>query len=128
MNSMHFNTLDSKYSEITPEIEALAEICLANEKIDQELYTKYKVNRGLRDLEGNGVLTGLTEISDIQSFDTSSGEKIPCEGKLYFRGINVYDLVDGFINEKGAVLKKQPTCSCSANCPIKKSLMILTNY
>lgn len=95
-----FNTLDSKYSEITPEILELTKLCLENSSIDAELYTKYKVNRGLRDLNGNGVLTGLTEISEIQSFDMVDGEKVPCEGKLYYRGVDVETFVDGFIGEK----------------------------
>ncbi len=95
-----FNTLDSKYSEITDEIQALATLCLKNSKINPELYTKYSVNRGLRDVNGNGVLTGLTEISEIQSFDTSTGEKIPCEGELYYRGYEIQKLVNGFISEK----------------------------
>lgn len=95
-----FNTLDSKYSEITPEILELTQLCLENSSIDPELYTKYKVNRGLRDLNGNGVLTGLTEISDIQAFDMVDGEKVPCEGKLFYRGIDIETFVDGFIGEK----------------------------
>jgi citrate synthase len=95
-----FNTLDDKYSEITPEIEAMSRLCVENSTIDTELYTKYQVNRGLRDLNGNGVLTGLTEISDIQSFDTSTGKKIPMDGRLFFRGVDVEDLVQGFISEK----------------------------
>ncbi|MEL7655565.1 MAG: citrate/2-methylcitrate synthase, partial [Bacillota bacterium] len=100
MLERNFNTLDSKYSEITPEILKLTELCLENSSIDTELYTKYKVNRGLRDLNGNGVLTGLTEISEIQAFDMVDGEKIPCEGKLFYRGVNVETLVEGFIKEK----------------------------
>ena len=95
----NWNTLDSKYSEITPEILELTQLCLDNSSIDPELYTKYKVNRGLRDLSGNGVLTGLTEISEIQAFDSVDGEKVPCEGRLFYRGINVESLVDGFIME-----------------------------
>lgn len=96
----HFNTLDSKYSEITQEILNLTELCLENSKIDSKLYAKYEVNRGLRDVNGNGVLAGLTEISDIQSFDTSTGEKIPCDGKLFYRGYDIEKIVEGFIQEK----------------------------
>ncbi|MDR0853603.1 MAG: citrate/2-methylcitrate synthase [Clostridiales Family XIII bacterium] len=94
------NSLEDKYSDITPEIARLAAICMNNGVIEPELYTQYKVNRGLRDLNGNGVLTGLTEISEIQAFDTSSGEKVPIDGRLYFRGIEIHDLVNGFIDEK----------------------------
>lgn len=94
-----FNTLDHKYSEITSELLALTDLCFAHNTIDAELYAKYKVNRGLRDLEGNGVLTGLTEISEIQSFENKDGEKVPCEGRLFYRGHDIQDLVDGFISE-----------------------------
>jgi len=100
MLEKQFNTLDSKYSEITPEILELTQLCRKNSSIDAELYTKYKVNRGLRDLNGNGVLTGLTEISEIQSFDMENGEKVPCEGKLFYRGVDIETFVDGFIKEK----------------------------
>lgn len=85
------------YAEITPEIRALSEICSANDIIEKELYTQYKVNRGLRDLNGNGVLTGLTEISEIVSKKTVDGEEVPCEGELYYRGYDVRDLTNGFL-------------------------------
>ena len=84
------------YSEITPEIRALAAHCSEDCVIDKALYTKYKVNRGLRDLNGNGVLTGLTEISEIQA-KTPEGES--CDGSLFYRGYNVRDLVKGFLKD-----------------------------
>ena len=56
-----------KFSEITPQLQALADLCVARSTIPQEMYTKHQVYRGLRDLNGKGVLTGLTEISDIRS-------------------------------------------------------------
>lgn len=89
-----------EFSEITPEILELTNLCYKNSSIDPALYPKYQVNRGLRDLNGNGVLTGLTEISEIQSFDTINGEKVPCEGRLFYRGYDVDRIVDGFIDEK----------------------------
>ena len=64
----------SKYSEITPEIQTLASFCTQNGTIDPTLYTKYDVKRGLRDLNGNGVLTGLTGISEIRSSKIVDGE------------------------------------------------------
>ncbi|MDD2189817.1 MAG: citrate/2-methylcitrate synthase [Eubacteriales bacterium] len=100
MLEVKFNTLDSKYSEITPEILKLTELCIENSSIDSEMYTKYKVNRGLRDLNGNGVLTGLTEISEIQSFEMINGERTPCEGKLFYRGVDIETFVKGFVHEK----------------------------
>ncbi len=89
---------DFNYSEITKEIYDLTELCIMN-KIEPELYDTHKVNRGLRDLNGNGVITGLTEISTITSFKYENGEKIPCNGELRYRGIDVNDIVGGFIKE-----------------------------
>ena len=83
----------SKYSEITPEIQTLASFCTQNGTIDPTLYTKYDVKRGLRDLNGNGVLTGLTGISEIRSSKIVDGESVPAEGQLFYRGYNIEDLV-----------------------------------
>ena len=83
----------SKYSEITPEIQTLASFCTQNGTIDPTLYTKYDVKRGLRGLNGNGVLTGLTGISEIRSSKIVDGESVPAEGQLFYRGYNIEDLV-----------------------------------
>ncbi len=88
------------FSQVTPQINELAELCTGNGRIDPELYTKYDVKRGLRDINGKGVLAGLTEISEIISYTVEDNEMKPCDGRLYYRGINIYDLVDGFIAEK----------------------------
>ncbi len=86
------------FSEITPEITSLANLCTSH-KIDPSLYDKYEVKRGLRDINGKGVLTGLTEIGDIHAYDIIDGKQIPCEGRLYYRGYNLDDLVDGFVKD-----------------------------
>ncbi len=88
------------FSIVTPEILDLSEICMRNSQIDPSLYGKYDVKRGLRDISGRGVLAGLTEISEIQSFVMEDEEMIPCEGKLFYRGVDIEDLVGGFIREK----------------------------
>ncbi|MCM1328740.1 MAG: citrate/2-methylcitrate synthase [Ruminococcus sp.] len=88
------------FSKITPEIVSLSELCRKNGGIDPELYTKYDVKRGLRDLNGKGVLAGLTEISDIISSKEVDGQTVPCDGELYYRGYNINDLVGGFTSEK----------------------------
>ena len=88
------------YSRVTPKIKALSKRCISRDTIDPKLYEKYHVNRGLRDLNGNGVLTGLTEISDIVAFKDENGQKVPCDGKLYYRGVDVEDIVRGFMEEK----------------------------
>ncbi len=91
---------ENKFSEITPEIYGLADQCIQQGYIPPELYGQYQVNRGLRDLNGNGVLTGLTEISEIQSSRMVNGEKVSCEGQLFYRGVNIEDLVHGFLADK----------------------------
>ena len=90
----------NRYSEITPAVAALADHAVDSSTIDPALYKQYDVKRGLRDLNGDGVLAGLTRISDIRSFATVDGEKRPCEGELYYRGYNIYDLVRGFLRDK----------------------------
>ena len=89
---------DINYSEITPEILALADKCQES-TIDPALYDKYEVKRGLRDLNGHGVLTGLTEVGEIEAYITKDGVSTPTEGHLYYRGYDLYDLVDGFIKD-----------------------------
>lgn len=71
-----------------------------SDRIDPELYSKYNVKRGLRNSDGTGVLVGLTEIGEVHSYIIDEGEKVPVEGKLYYRGVNVNDLVKGFQEEK----------------------------
>ena len=80
---------NNEFFEITPEILELTELCKSHSTIDTSLYAKYDVKRGLRDINGKGVLTGLTEISDIISSKMVDGKTVPCEGKLYYRGIDV---------------------------------------
>jgi citrate synthase len=89
----------NNFSNITPEIIALTDLCQNNSAIDPSLYTKYDVKRGLRDVSGKGVLTGLTEIAEVRSYTIVDSEYVPCEGKLFYRGIDIEEIVDGFINE-----------------------------
>lgn len=85
--------------QVTPRVEALAALCRSNSRIDPALYRKYDVKRGLRDINGQGVLAGLTNISDIISRKEIGGEIVPCEGELYYRGIRIQDLVQGFVRD-----------------------------
>jgi citrate synthase len=87
------------YSELTQTVLDYTDICVSNNAIAPELYTKYKVNRGLRDLNGKGVLTGLTEISEVTAKKIVNGEEVPSHGELYFRGYNVESLVAGMVAE-----------------------------
>ena len=86
-------------NNLTAKEMSLAEKCLQNGSIDPQLYIDNKVNRGLRDLNGKGVLTGLTEISDIISKKVIDGEELPCEGDLYYRGYPVEDIVNGVLKD-----------------------------
>lgn len=88
------------YSEITPEILSLTKLAESTSKIDPALYTKYDVKRGLRDINGKGVLAGLTDIGNVHAYDMVDGKQVPCEGKLYYRGYNIEDLVNGFIRDQ----------------------------
>ncbi len=87
------------YSAITPEINNLAELCRENSTIDVDLYSVHQVKRGLRNLDGKGVLTGLTEISTINSYIEKDGVSTPIKGELYYRGIDINELTEGFIKE-----------------------------
>ena len=90
----------NSYSEITPYIEDLARLSCSKNNIAPEMYERHSVNRGLRDMNGNGVVTGLTEISMVKAKELSpDGTPVPCHGKLCYRGINVRELVDGFVSE-----------------------------
>ncbi len=86
------------YSEITPYIRELADLSDTNNHIIPEMYSQHDVKRGLRDINGNGVVAGLTEVSNIKAKDKDEqGNVIPCEGQLYYRGINVRNIVKGFV-------------------------------
>lgn len=86
-------------------LERLADYASANEarlvqnaSMNPELYNTHGVKRGLRDRQGKGVLAGLTTISEIESSKTVNGESVPCEGRLWYRGYDIIDLVNGVMN------------------------------
>ena len=90
----------NEYESLVKVIDNYVDLCADWGKIDQSLYSKYDVKRGLRESNGKGVLTGLTEISDVCGFRNEGNERIPIEGELYFQGYNVYQLVEGFKGTK----------------------------
>ena len=75
--------------------EQIQDTCVKNDSIPKELYAKYGVNRGLRDINGNGVLTGLTNISEIISSKMVNGEKVQIDGELWYRGYHIENLING---------------------------------
>lgn len=92
-----FCGLDPKHEG---EFQELLQYCLASGTIDLNLYQEYDVKRGLRDSSGKGVLTGLTEISDVVAYRNENGRKIPADGKLYYQGYDVEDIVKSMESRK----------------------------
>ena len=90
----------NNYSEITPYIHLLAELSDRNNNIAPQMYAENNVKRGLRDIDGTGVVAGLTEISTIISKEKNEMDiSVPCDGRLYYRGINIRDIVKGFSDD-----------------------------
>ena len=90
-------TVKKELTKLTPQLMSYVDKCSMNTTIDPELYTKFNVKRGLRDVDGKGVVAGLTEISEINAFLNCGESKIPCDGELYYRGVNIQELVGGFL-------------------------------
>ena len=88
-----------KYDSASDEIYALTQLCKENSSVNPNLYPLYDVKRGLRDANGKGVLTGLTTVSDVRQHEFKDGEYVPSHGKLFYRGINVEDIVNGAMKE-----------------------------
>ena len=93
--------MNNSYSKVSEYVQKLADLSCQNNNIKPEMYNEHSVKRGLRDLDGKGVVTGLTEISSITSKKVlPDGTEEPCDGVLCYRGYNIRDLVDGFMSEK----------------------------
>ncbi len=90
------------YSEITDNIYELADLVRENNQIAPELYGKYDVKRGLRDVQGNGVVAGLTSVSEVTAREVIDGKIVPCDGRLYYRGVSVNDITDACLKEDRA--------------------------
>ncbi len=88
--------------EMKEQFEELVAYCMESGAIDASLYEEYEVKRGLRDSNGRGVLTGLTEISDVVGTKIVDGKKVPAEGKLYYQGYDVKSIIDSFKNRRYA--------------------------
>lgn len=85
-----------QYNMINSFTTKYAKVCEKMDVIPMELFEQYDVKKGLRDQNGNGVVSGLTHISKIHAFKIEDGKKIPCDGQLWYRGYDVIDLVRGF--------------------------------
>ena len=89
--------MNSEYKRF---IENKSKMCESIDTFAPELYEKYDVKKGLRDSKGNGVVVGLTSISQVDGTERINGVKVPCEGKLRYRGYDIQDLTAGFLNKR----------------------------
>ncbi|RKM62920.1 citrate/2-methylcitrate synthase [Butyrivibrio sp. XB500-5] len=110
------------YSENTPQIIELAKLSEDADQIENELFYKYDVKRGLRDLNGKGVLTGLTRISEIIAKEEVDGKSIPKDGELYFRGYDVKDLINSATEDKRFAFEECAYLLLFDKLPDKKEL------
>lgn len=110
------------YSENTPQIIELAKLSADADQIENELFYKYDVKRGLRDLNGKGVLTGLTRISEIIAKEEVDGKSIPKDGELYFRGYDVKDLINSATEDKRFAFEECAYLLLFDKLPDKKEL------
>lgn len=107
---------------LTPEVEQLANLCKDNSRINSQLYIEKHVKRGLRDIDGNGVVAGLTNISEIISKKIVNGKEVSCDGELYYRGYDIHDLVKGFISEDRKGFEETTFLLLFGQLPNKKQL------
>ena len=92
----------SDYAAIEKEARIFTEECVTNNRVDPALFGQYHIKRGLRDQDGKGVLAGITNISRIDAFEERDGQQVPCDGRLWYRGYNVYDLIRGLRGKRYA--------------------------
>jgi citrate synthase len=88
-----------RYEENAAKAAAIAQQSMPQYRIDPALYGQYDVKRGLRDVDGKGVVAGLTTVSQVSASREENGVRVPDEGKLFYRGIPIQDLVKGFIEQ-----------------------------
>lgn len=120
------------FCEITPEIAHFAELSRKAATINPELFTEYDVKRGLRDLNGKGVLVGLTEISDVCSTKMVDGKSVPAPGELYYRGYNVKDIIRGLSDNNHFGFEESTYLLLFGKLPTSEELasfcQVLANY
>ena len=105
----------NRFCEITHELQHLSKLSEQCARIDPALYAKYDVKRGLRDINGKGVLVGLTEISDVCSTKMIDGKLRPADGELYYRGYNVKDISTAHRKTVILALRNALICFFSGN-------------
>jgi citrate synthase len=109
-------------------MQKLEEITVQASQIDKELFETYNVKRGLRNQDGSGVLVGLTNIGDVVGYEKKDSLVTPCEGRLYYRGINVEDLVHGFQKDKRHGFDETVYLLLTGKLPNKDDLELFSSY
>ena len=113
-------------TKVTPEIENLTEVCREHTSLDLSLYAKYDVKRGLRDINGKGVLAGLTQVSNVKATKIVDGKEVPCAGSLSYRGYDIKDLTRGFIEDDRYGFEEVTYLLLFGSLPDKKQLADFT--
>lgn len=116
----------NRFCEITPKLQQLSELSKRCAIIDSDLYTKYDVKRGLRDINGKGVLVGLTEISEVCSSKEINGKTVPADGELFYRGYNVKDIIAGTPDRSHFGFEECTYLLLFGKLPTKTELMAFT--
>ena len=119
--------VDKTLFEITPEILYLSKKCEDSNAIEKDLYFKHNVKRGLRDVDGRGVIAGLTNISDVCASRDENGVRIPIEGNLYYRGYNIKELVKGFLADGHYGFEEMTYLLLFGELPTANELKAFTN-
>lgn len=118
--------IENEFSRITPEIEKLSALCSEHFHIDPALYSKYDVKRGLRDVNGKGVLVGLTQISEVCATKKDGDQIIPADGELFYRGYNVRDIIAGIAPDSHFGFEESAFLLIFGKLPTKKELTDFT--
>ncbi len=109
-------------------LKDLDKFSIESSQIDKELFTRFDVKRGLRNQNGSGVLVGLTNIGDVVGYEKEGDKVIPCHGQLYYRGINVYDLVKGFQDDGRHGFDETAYLLLAGKLPNSEELDAITSY
>lgn len=109
-------------------MQKLEEITVQASQIDKSLFDTYNVKRGLRNQDGSGVLVGLTNIGDVVGYEKKDNQIIPCEGRLYYRGVDVNDLVHGFQKDKRHGFDETVYLLMTGKLPNKNDLELFSSY
>jgi citrate synthase len=109
-------------------MQKLEEITVKASQIDKDLFDTYNVKRGLRNQDGSGVLVGLTNIGDVVGYEKKDNQVTPCEGRLFYRGISIEDLVHGFQKDKRHGFDETVYLLLTGKLPSKDDLDLFTSY